>query len=72
MKRLKSDTLTDVAGKYLMDAEQLEVFDSLNKEILDEAHGLKMHAYENFASFPARQNVKIDNAWAKFEQYLAN
>ena len=71
VKGLKSDTLTDVARKYSMDAEQLEVFDSLNKEILDEARELKMHAYENFASFLAREIVKIDDAWAKFEQYLA-
>ena len=55
-----------------MDAEQLEVFDSLNKAILDEARELKMHAYENFASFLARKIVKIDDARTKFEQYLAN
>ena len=55
-----------------MNAEQMDVFDSLNKEILDESRELKMHAYENFASFLARKIVNIDDAWAKFEQYLAN
>ena len=47
-KRSKGDTSTAVAGKYSMDAEQMDVFDSLNKDILDEARNLKMHAYEEF------------------------
>ena len=72
VKGLKGDTLTAVAGKYSMNAEQMDVFDSLNKEILDEARNLKMHAYENFASFLARKFAKINDAWEKFERYLEN
>ena len=72
MKELKGDTLTAVAGKYSMNAEQMDVFDSLNKDILDEARNLKMHAYENFASFLARKFAKINDAWEKFERYLEN
>ena len=72
VKGLKGDTLTAIAGKYLMNAKQIDVFDSLNKEILDEARNLKMHAYENFASFLARKFAKINDAWEKFEQYLEN
>ena len=72
VKGLKGDTLTAVAGKYSMNAEQIDVFDSLNMEILDEARNLKMHAYENFASFLARKFVKINDALEKFEQYLEN
>ena len=34
VKGLKGDTLAAVAGKYSMNAEQMDVFDSLNKEIL--------------------------------------
>ena len=69
---LKGDTLTAVAGKYSMNAEQMDVFDSLNKEILDEARNLKMHAYENFAWFLARKFAKINDAWEKFKRSLEN
>ena len=72
VKGLKGDAPTAVAGKYSMDAEQMDVFDSLNKDILDEARNLKMHAYENFASFLARKFAKINDAWGKFERYLEN
>ena len=72
VKGLKGDAPTAVAGKYSMDAEQMDVFDSLNKDILDEARNLKMHAYENFASFLARKFAKINDAWEKFERYLEN
>ena len=72
VKGLKGESLTAVAGKYSMNAEQMDVFDSLNKEILDEARSLKMHAYENFASFLARKFTKINDAWEKFERYLEN
>ena len=72
VKGSKVDTLTAVAGKYSMNAEQMDVFDSVNKEILDEARNLKMHAYENFASFLARKFAKINDAWEKFERYLEN
>ena len=37
VKELKGYTPTAVAGKYSMDAEQMDVFNSLNKDILDEA-----------------------------------
>ena len=72
VKGSKRDTQTAVAGKYSMDAEQMEIFDSLNKEILDEARHLKMHSYENFASFLTRKFAKINDAWEKFEHYLKN
>ena len=68
----KGDTLTAVAGKYSMNAEQMDVFDSLNTKILDEARNLKMHAHENFASFLAPKFAKINDAWEKFERYLEN
>ena len=55
-----------------MNAEQMDVFDRLNKEIFNEARNLKMHAYENFASFLARKFAKINDAWEKFEHYLEN
>ena len=45
VKGFKGDTLTDVAGKYSMDEEQMAVFDSLNKKIMHEARKLKMYAY---------------------------
>ena len=54
-ERIKRDTQTAVAGKYSMNAEEMDIFDSLNKEILDEARHLKMHSYENFASFLSRK-----------------
>ena len=66
VKGLKEDTPTAPAGKYSMKAEQMDVFDSLNKEILDEARNLKMHAYENFSSFLARKFAKINDAREKF------
>ena len=72
LKGLKGDTLTDVAGKYSMNAEQMDMFVSLNKEILDDARNLKMHSYENFASFLARKFASINDAWEKFERYLEN
>ena len=72
VKGSKVDTLTAVAGKYSMNAEQLDVFDSVIKEILDEARNLKMHAYENFTSFLTRKFAKINDAWEKFERYLEN
>ena len=40
--------------------------------ILNEARNLKMHAYENFASFLARKFAKINDAWEKFDRYLEN
>ena len=61
-----------VAGKYSMNAEQMVIFDSLNKDILDEARHQKMHSYENFASFLTRKFAKINDAWEKFEHYLEN
>ena len=70
VKGSKGDTKTAVAGKYSMNAEQMDIFDSLNKEILDEARHLKMHSYENFASFLTRKFAKINDAWEKFEHYL--
>ena len=72
VKGLRGDSPTAVAGKYSMNAEQMNIFDSLNKDILDEARNLKMHAYENFASFLARKFVKINDAWEKFGRYLEN
>ena len=41
VKGLKGDTLTAVAGKYSMNAEQMDVVDSLNREILDEVARLR-------------------------------
>ena len=61
----KGESLTAVAGKYSMYAERINVFDSLNKEIWDEARHLKMHAYENYASFLARKYAKINDARQK-------
>ena len=72
VKGSKGDTQTAVAGKYSMNAEQMDIFDSVNKEILDEARHLKMHSYENFASFLSRKFAKINDAWVKFERYLEN
>ena len=72
VKGSKVDTQTAVAGKYSMNAEQMDIFDSLKKEILDEARHLKMHSYENFASFLTRKFAKINDAWEKFERYLEN
>ena len=60
------------SGKVFDECGTKDVFDSLNKEILDEAGNLKMHAYENFASFLARKFAKINDAWEKFERYLEN
>ena len=72
VKGSKGDTQTAVAGKYSMNAEQMDIFDSVNKEILDEARHLKMHSYENFASFLSRKFAKINDAWEKFERSLEN
>ena len=72
VKGSQGDTQTAVAGKYSMNAEQMDIFDSVNKEILDEARHLKMHSYENFASFLSRKFAKINDAWEKFERYLEN
>ena len=72
VKGSRGDTQTAVARKYSMNAEQMDIFDSLNKEILDEARNLKMHSYENFASFLTRKFAKINDAWEKFERCLEN
>ena len=73
VKGSKVDTLNRRSGEVFDECgANGRVFDSVNKEILDEARNLKMHAYENFTSFLTRKFAKINDAWEKFERYLEN
>ena len=65
-------TDADVAGRYLLDMDQLEMFDSLKKRFLERVCNMKMHSYENFSTFLNRKILKIDNAWDDFSDFLGN
>ena len=40
-----------VAGIYLLDGDQMEMFDCLKKRFLGRVCNMKMHSYENFNTF---------------------
>ena len=63
-------TDANVAGRYSLDADQLELFDSLKKRILGRVCNMKMHSYENFSTFLNQKISKIDNAWDDFSDFL--
>ena len=60
----------DVTGRYLLDTEQLDMFDNLKKRFLGRVCSMKMHSYENFNTFLNRKIAKIDNAWDDFNDFL--
>ena len=62
----------DVTGRYSLDVDQLEVFESLKKRFLGRVCNMKMHSYENFNTFLNRKIAKIDNAWDDFSDFLGN
>ena len=59
-----------VAGIYLLDGDQMEMFDSLKKRFLGRVCSMKMHSYENFSTFLNRKISKIDNAWDDLSDFL--
>ena len=70
VKMSAGHTDEDVAGRYSLDADQLEMFDSLKKRSLRLVCNMKMHSYENFSTFLNRRISKIDNAWDDFSDFL--
>ena len=71
--RVSSDSSDHcVAGIYLLDGDQMEIFDSLKKRFLGRVKNMKMYSYEDFNTFLNRKISKIDNAWDDFTDFLGN
>ena len=70
VKMSAGHTDEDVTGRYSLDTDQLELFDSLKKRFLGRVCNMKMHSYENFSTFLNRKISKIDNSWDDFSDFL--